>query len=134
MAGSDLKVFNGLYSYNLLYYLFHFSIARINNLRNTHETANHNVLIALFIDLQTIVLVNCHALGKNEEYFDDGKEFKPERWLRENNNINPFAYVPFGVGKRMCIGKRLAELQIQLAMCWVRSDRVQFSLQTHQSH
>lgn len=67
-------------------------------------------------------MINSHALGSNEEYFDDGKRFKPERWLRENNTINPFAHVPFGIGKRMCIGRRLAELQLQLAMCWVRSD------------
>uniref|UniRef100_A0A8C3A101 Cytochrome P450, family 24, subfamily A, polypeptide 1 n=1 Tax=Cyclopterus lumpus TaxID=8103 RepID=A0A8C3A101_CYCLU len=70
----------------------------------------------------TVLMINSHALGSNEEYFDDGKRFKPERWLRENNTINPFAYVPFGIGKRMCIGRRLAELQLQLAMCWLVRD------------
>ncbi|KAG7494440.1 1,25-dihydroxyvitamin D(3) 24-hydroxylase, mitochondrial [Solea senegalensis] len=70
----------------------------------------------------TVLMINSHALGSNEEYFDDGKQFKPERWLRENNNINPFAHVPFGIGKRMCIGRRLAELQLQLAMCWLVRD------------
>uniref|UniRef100_A0A668ALS3 Cytochrome P450, family 24, subfamily A, polypeptide 1 n=1 Tax=Myripristis murdjan TaxID=586833 RepID=A0A668ALS3_9TELE len=70
----------------------------------------------------TVLMINSHALGYNEEYFDDGKQFKPERWLRENSNINPFAYVPFGIGKRMCIGRRLAELQLQLAMCWLVRD------------
>ncbi|XP_054906414.1 1,25-dihydroxyvitamin D(3) 24-hydroxylase, mitochondrial [Poeciliopsis prolifica] len=70
----------------------------------------------------TVLMINCHALGSNEEYFDDGKQFKPERWLRENSTINPFAHVPFGIGKRMCIGRRLAELQLQLAMCWLVRD------------
>ncbi|KAF7651664.1 hypothetical protein LDENG_00107430 [Lucifuga dentata] len=70
----------------------------------------------------TVLMINSHALGSNEEYFDDGKKFKPERWLRENNTINPFAHVPFGIGKRMCIGRRLAELQLQLAMCWLVRD------------
>jgi len=69
-------------------------------------------------------MINSHALSSNEEYFDDSKQFKPERWLRENSTINPFAYVPFGIGKRMCIGRRLAELQLQLAMCWVQSPPV----------
>ncbi|KAK5933655.1 hypothetical protein CgunFtcFv8_014118 [Champsocephalus gunnari] len=67
----------------------------------------------------TIVMINSHAMGTNEEYFEEGKRFKPERWLRENNNIHPFAHIPFGIGKRMCIGRRLAELQLQLAMCWL---------------
>uniref|UniRef100_G3NPQ7 Cytochrome P450, family 24, subfamily A, polypeptide 1 n=1 Tax=Gasterosteus aculeatus aculeatus TaxID=481459 RepID=G3NPQ7_GASAC len=70
----------------------------------------------------TVLMINSHALGSNEEYFEDGKQFKPERWLRENNTINPFAHVPFGIGKRMCIGRRLAELQLQLAMCWLVRD------------
>ncbi|CAJ1050293.1 %2C25-dihydroxyvitamin D(3) 24-hydroxylase, mitochondrial [Xyrichtys novacula] len=70
----------------------------------------------------TVLMINNHALGSNEEYFDDGKQFKPERWLRENYTINPFAHLPFGIGKRMCIGRRLAELQLQLAMCWLVRD------------
>lgn len=74
-----------------------------------------------FLSLQTVLMINSHALGSNEEYFEDGKQFRPERWLREHGTINPFAHVPFGIGKRMCIGRRLAELQLQLAMCWVRS-------------
>nr|XP_020441368.1 1,25-dihydroxyvitamin D(3) 24-hydroxylase, mitochondrial [Monopterus albus] len=70
----------------------------------------------------TVLMINSHAISSNEEYFDDGKQFKPERWLRENYTINPFAHVPFGIGKRMCIGRRLAELQLQLAMCWLVRD------------
>ncbi|CAL8403124.1 unnamed protein product [Arctogadus glacialis] len=70
----------------------------------------------------TVLMINSHALGSNEEYFEEGKTFKPERWLRENNTINPFAYVPFGIGKRMCVGRRLAELQLHLAMCWLVRD------------
>lgn len=68
--------------------------------------------------LQTVLMINSHSLGCNEEYFNDWTQFKPERWLQKN--INPFAHVPFGIGKRMCIGRRLAELQLQLALCWVR--------------
>ncbi|RXM96026.1 1,25-dihydroxyvitamin D(3) 24-hydroxylase, mitochondrial [Acipenser ruthenus] len=67
----------------------------------------------------TVLMINSQVLGSNEEYFDDGKQFKPERWLQGRNSINPFAHVPFGIGKRMCIGRRLAELQLQLALCWI---------------
>ncbi|XP_018611328.2 1,25-dihydroxyvitamin D(3) 24-hydroxylase, mitochondrial [Scleropages formosus] len=70
----------------------------------------------------TVLMINSHALGSSEEYFDDGKRFKPERWLQEKSSINPFAHVPFGIGKRMCIGRRLAELQLQLALAWLIRD------------
>ncbi|XP_030634457.1 1,25-dihydroxyvitamin D(3) 24-hydroxylase, mitochondrial [Chanos chanos] len=67
----------------------------------------------------TVLMINSQALGSNEEYFDNGKQFRPERWLQAKTTINPFAHVPFGIGKRMCIGRRLAELQLQLALCWL---------------
>lgn len=70
----------------------------------------------------TVLVINSQALGANEEYFDNGKQFLPERWLQEKSSINPFAHVPFGIGKRMCIGRRLAELQLQLALCWLVQD------------
>lgn len=70
----------------------------------------------------TVLMLNSQAIGVSEEYFDNGRQFRPERWLEEKSSINPFAHEPFGVGKRMCIGRRLAELQIQLGLCWILRD------------
>ncbi|NXG48504.1 CP24A protein, partial [Psilopogon haemacephalus] len=66
----------------------------------------------------TVLVINSHALGCNEEYFSGWTQFKPERWFQKKS-INPFSHVPFGIGKRMCIGRRLAELQLHLALCWL---------------
>ncbi|KAJ3603112.1 hypothetical protein NHX12_030856 [Muraenolepis orangiensis] len=89
----------------------------------TSRTLDKDTLLADYtIPKGTVVMINSHALGTNDEYFPEGKSFKPERWLRENSTIDPFAYVPFGIGKRMCIGRRLAELQLHLAMCWLVRD------------
>lgn len=59
---------------------------------------------------------------QEDKYFPRGSEFLPERWLRENANnealrnseTTPFLYLPFGFGPRTCIGKRFAELEIQI--------------------
>lgn len=64
-------------------------------------------------------MLNTRVLGSDEENFEDASQFRPERWLQEKKKINPFAHLPFGVGKRMCVGRRLAELQLHLALCWV---------------
>ncbi|XP_068598831.1 1,25-dihydroxyvitamin D(3) 24-hydroxylase, mitochondrial [Brachionichthys hirsutus] len=89
----------------------------------TSRTLDKDIVLGDYaIPKGTVLMINSHALGANEEYFKDGKKFKPERWLRENCTINPFSHVPFGIGKRMCIGRRLAELQLQLAMCWLVRD------------
>ncbi|XP_041422280.1 1,25-dihydroxyvitamin D(3) 24-hydroxylase, mitochondrial [Xenopus laevis] len=67
----------------------------------------------------TIAMINFHAMTWNDEFFPDAREYKPERWMKDKHSINPFAHTPFGIGKRMCIGRRLAELQLQLALCWL---------------
>ncbi|NXR65403.1 CP24A protein, partial [Rhadina sibilatrix] len=68
--------------------------------------------------LQTVLMINSHALGCSEEYFRGWAEFRPERWL-QRGSIHPFSHVPFGIGKRMCVGRRVAELQLHLALCWL---------------
>ncbi|NWV95647.1 CP24A protein, partial [Machaerirhynchus nigripectus] len=67
---------------------------------------------------QTVLMINSHALGCSEEYFRGWAEFRPERWL-QRGSIHPFSHVPFGIGKRMCVGRRVAELQLHLALCWL---------------
>ncbi|NWI49447.1 CP24A protein, partial [Calyptomena viridis] len=66
----------------------------------------------------TVLMINSHALGCTEEYFSGWTHFRPERWFHKKL-IHPFSHVPFGMGKRMCIGRRLAELQLHLALCWL---------------
>uniref|UniRef100_A0A673UUW9 Cytochrome P450 family 24 subfamily A member 1 n=1 Tax=Suricata suricatta TaxID=37032 RepID=A0A673UUW9_SURSU len=67
----------------------------------------------------TVLMLNTQVLGSSEDNFEDATQFRPERWLQEKKKINPFAHLPFGIGKRMCIGRRLAELQLHLALCWI---------------
>ncbi|XP_075383810.1 1,25-dihydroxyvitamin D(3) 24-hydroxylase, mitochondrial [Tenrec ecaudatus] len=68
----------------------------------------------------TVLMLNTQVLGSNKDNFEDSSQFRPERWLQEEKKkINPFAHLPFGIGKRMCIGRRLAELQLHLALCWI---------------
>ncbi|OWK54493.1 1,25-dihydroxyvitamin D(3) 24-hydroxylase, mitochondrial [Lonchura striata] len=66
----------------------------------------------------TVLMINSHALGCSEDYFRGWAEFRPERWLHRGF-IQPFSHVPFGMGRRMCVGRRVAELQLHLALCWL---------------
>lgn len=54
-----------------------------------------------------------------EDYFPDAKAFKPQRWLKhEENDLAQSRRVsmPFGSGPRVCPGRYLAMLEIKLAM------------------
>lgn len=55
----------------------------------------------------------------SDKYFKKPNEFIPERFLKsqhcpELKSQHPFAFLPFGFGPRMCIGRRLAELEVQI--------------------
>jgi cytochrome P450 len=49
------------------------------------------------------------------EVFPDPEAFIPERFERERKAALPRgAYVPFGGGKRICIGKRFGQTEVKL--------------------
>lgn len=61
-------------------------------------------------------------LQREEQNYKNPHEFMPERWLKENipgacpaaKASNPFVYLPFGFGPRSCVGKRFAEMEINV--------------------
>src|SRR5262249_52023739 len=50
-----------------------------------------------------------YALHRHPEYWDDPHQFNPERWGKPGV---PFAYIPFLIGPRKCMGQPLAELEL----------------------
>lgn len=65
-----------------------------------------------------LVVVPTYTTGRKEEYFDEPSQFKPERWVRDkrtgkNQVTDGHATLPFGTGVRSCIGRRIAEVEIQ---------------------
>ncbi|KAF3857063.1 hypothetical protein F7725_008922, partial [Dissostichus mawsoni] len=69
----------------------------------------------------------CHySLCHDEDQFEDAELFKPERWLRgdssrsksrtESYTHHPYSFIPFGVGVRGCVGKRVAEMEMFFAL------------------
>lgn len=70
-------------------------------------------------------VMNNYAACRSSEYFERANEFLPERWLRTERSggpkHHPFASLPFGYGTRSCIGKRIAHLELQLALTKVNT-------------
>ncbi|XP_069184320.1 probable cytochrome P450 49a1 [Procambarus clarkii] len=70
------------------------------------------------VNAGTHIYVSIEESSMREEYFPRATEFIPERWLRDNPDrpTNHFASIPFSVGTRMCVGRRLAEQEIYVLL------------------
>ncbi|KAJ8389793.1 hypothetical protein AAFF_G00114990 [Aldrovandia affinis] len=76
-------------------------------------------------------LALCHySTSLDEENFPGATEFQPERWVRKDatDRVDNFGSIPFGYGIRSCIGRRIAELEMHLALTQlIQNFRIQVS-------
>lgn len=61
------------------------------------------------------------TLLHDDNFVERAKDFIPERFLKEPQagcpnakDIHPFLMLPFGFGARACIGRRFAEMEIEV--------------------
>lgn len=89
---------------------------------NVRKVAEDLVLSGYQIPKGTEVAMS--IFSDDEEQFAQAKQFIPERWLKNNTDAScprakdahPFTYLPFGFGSRMCVGRRLAEMEIEVLL------------------
>jgi cytochrome P450 len=64
------------------------------------------------IDEGTAVLASPYLLHRDERYYPEPERFDPERW-REGTaaGTRAFTFIPFGAGRRRCIGEEIAMLE-----------------------
>jgi cytochrome P450 len=70
--------------------------------------AKHDIVLGeVEVPARTIVLASQYLLHRDERFWPDAEEFRPERWLEETARPK-FSYFPFGGGSRVCIGDGFA--------------------------
>ncbi|XP_028777562.1 cytochrome P450 93A2-like [Neltuma alba] len=80
-------------------------------LRESTESCN---IAGYEIPANSRVVINIWALGRDPKYWDDPLEFKPERFMREDQKSQMevrgqnYNILPFGSGRRACPGASLA--------------------------
>ncbi|XP_068882227.1 cholesterol side-chain cleavage enzyme, mitochondrial [Aphelocoma coerulescens] len=73
----------------------------------------HEVILQDYrIPPKTLVQVGLYAMGRDAAVFPKPEQFRPQRWLAAGPK--PFQGLSFGFGPRQCLGRRIAELEMQL--------------------
>ncbi|XP_062998462.1 cholesterol side-chain cleavage enzyme, mitochondrial [Elgaria multicarinata webbii] len=75
-------------------------------------TTEEIILQNYFIPAKTLVQVGIHAMGQDPRFFTKPEQFNPGRWLQKDSKH--FRNLGFGFGPRQCLGRRIAELEMQL--------------------
>ncbi|GMS88843.1 hypothetical protein PENTCL1PPCAC_11018, partial [Pristionchus entomophagus] len=87
---------------------------------NSRQCMKETEVCGLIIEKGTNIQVDTYGLHFNPSIWgEDATEFKPERWLDADRRVPPHAYIPFGVGPRICIGMRLAMMEEKIALAHI---------------
>lgn len=72
--------------------------------------------------------MSLYTSGRNCKYFNLPEMFWPERWFRNSSKdyvaASSHASIPFAMGARSCIGRKIAETQMQAALKKVLSRNI----------
>lgn len=60
-----------------------------------------------------------YAIHHDEKYYENPKQFNPERFFNNKTHHNSSHYIPFGLGPRMCIANRFAMLEIKVLLFYL---------------
>ncbi|XP_052815704.1 steroid 17-alpha-hydroxylase/17,20 lyase-like [Mya arenaria] len=81
-----------------------------------HETLCDTSIGSYKIPKGTPVMINHWALHHDPDAWDEVEKFKPERYLDEHGKLGPKpkSWLPFGAGKRVCLGEFVAKPELHL--------------------
>uniref|UniRef100_A0A0N4Z6Q8 Cytochrome P450 4c3 n=1 Tax=Parastrongyloides trichosuri TaxID=131310 RepID=A0A0N4Z6Q8_PARTI len=71
----------------------------------------------------TEIIINSYMTHRDPKYWPEPEKFRPERFMPpESNNRHPYAYIPFSIGNRNCIGQRFALLEEKTVLVYLLSN------------
>ncbi|KAF8993008.1 cytochrome P450 [Cyathus striatus] len=76
-----------------------------------HVSTEDDVYNGMYIPKNSIIIPNAWAMLRNEQDYPESEQFKPERWLNANGQLNTEIRdsedIIFGFGRRVCPGKHV---------------------------
>ena len=96
-------------------------------------TADNVVLHGYKIPKDTPIIFNLDSVLKDPDVFENPLQFNPERFIDGDGKVfRPKEFIPFGIGRRICIGKAVAKMNLFLFLT-AMIKQVDFTLPDGQS-
>ncbi|GAU92107.1 hypothetical protein RvY_04232 [Ramazzottius varieornatus] len=87
-----------------------------------HQATEDTMLGGYVIPKGTQVMMHLYSVHHDPELWEDVEDFKPERFIKDGKIVVPEYFVPFGAGRRSCIGEQLARKELFLVFANVLSN------------
>ncbi|XP_071946123.1 cytochrome P450 2U1-like [Antedon mediterranea] len=96
-------------------------VQRLGNIAGAtlpHGNAQECLVKGYKLPKGTIINLNLYRIHTDPKYWDDPMTFDPSRFLIEDGQkVNkPKMFMPFGIGRRACLGESMAKMEIFLFM------------------
>lgn len=80
-----------------------------------HMASESTVFQGYTIPKGSVVLANLWAVHRDPQVWDKPNDFNPSRFLDDHGQIlKKEAFIPFGIGRRVCMGEQLAKMELFL--------------------
>ncbi|KAL6410650.1 O-methylsterigmatocystin oxidoreductase [Ilyonectria robusta] len=83
-----------------------------------HRSLQDDVYNGYFIPAGSVVYANARAMTRDERVYSDPEGFNPDRYIpvEEGGKGEPLPNGQFGFGRRVCVGKHLAEASVWIVI------------------
>jgi len=69
----------------------------------------------------TLLFMSPYVLHHDPRNYENPEEFRPERWTSDfyKSKTQNFTYLPFGAGRRICVGQKFAIQEAKIALATI---------------
>lgn len=72
-----------------------------------HVANQDSTLGGFFVAKDTLLFLNNYELSMSESLWENANSFNPERFLQNGRVVKPDHFLPFGAGRRSCLGYKM---------------------------
>lgn len=74
-----------------------------------HVASQDSTIGGYLIEKDSLIFLNNYNLSMSPELWSEPTEFKPERFVQNGHVVKPDHFLPFGAGRRSCMGYKMVQ-------------------------